>query len=695
MRTGADAADIQSALARIQGARVLGTDGEVPYFIRGQLGRASQKQGLLSSSVEVDVREALATVAPVFRLNENDLVLKRATVDAQGHRHLRFQQMKNGLQVVGGELVLHVDAANNVYAANGSARDGSKVSAEAKVAPEAALMAAVEGSTARDASASDARLVYLRAEGSPEPRLAYEVRVKGERDGMPADDLVYVDAQRGGLLLVNPRIHSALNRQVYRTTVGMCLPGILMRSEGQDRIRDPHTDTNYDRLGVAYNCYQALFGRDSYDNAGATLVSSVHHGSNYVNAYWDGTQMVFGDGDGVTSIELGKDLDVVVHELTHAVTEYESNLIYSGESGGLNESMSDIFAGVCKSWFRGWSTTADVFMIGEDTWTPGNPYDALRYMHDPARDGVSLDYFPDYFPGVDVHYSSGISNLVFSLLSKGGTHPRGKTSNAVPAIGLEKAGRIFYKANTDFFTASTTFEQAKTYTVQAAEALYGAGSAESAAVTEAWKAVGVPPPPPVVTALTNGVAVKGISGRRLYYSLEVPAGRSSLAFEISGGMDDTDLYVRYGAVPDYSTYDCRPSSDGNMGTCTFTNPRAGTWYVMLNANSSVTLKGFYTSAPVTETASGSVARLENVSFGPYSVLAGTPFTVTMTGTGNPDLYARFGSAPTTSMFDCRPNASDASETCSLTVPSGRSTAYVMVHGASAGMYNLTISYTQP
>ncbi|WP_395820326.1 M4 family metallopeptidase [Archangium minus] len=703
-----DDADIQSALARIQGARVLGTDGEVPYFIRGQLGRALRKQGQLRSAAEVDVREALALVAPVFRLNENDLVLRRATVDAQGHRHLRFQQLKNGLQVVGGELVLHVDAANNVYAANGSARDGSKVSAEAKVAPEAAQTVAVEGSTARGASASDAKLVYLRSESGSEPRLAYEVRVKGTREGMAADDLVYVDAQRGGILLVNPLIHSALNRKVYSANNGSSTPGTLKRSEGQAPIGDAHVDMNYDMLGATYNCYQTLFGRDSYDNAGATLISTVHYGSNYVNAYWDGTQMVYGDGDGVDSIELGKDLDVTVHELTHAVTDSESNLIYSGESGGLNESMSDIFAGVCESWTRNWAVDADVFMVGEDIWTPGTANDALRYMDDPAKDGVSLDFYADY-AGQDVHYSSGISNLVFSLLSKGGTHPRGKSSNTVPAIGPEKAGHIFYKANTDLFTASTTFEQAKTYTVQAAEALYGAGSAEAVAVNEAWKAVGVPPPPPVVTALTNDVAVSGLSGssgNKKYYSLEVPAGQSSLVFDISGGTGDADLYVRYGSVPSSSTYDCRPYKGGNLESCSFTNPQAGTWYVMLNAYSAysgVTLKGTYgggsggggTGSPVTQTASGSVARRQNVNFGPFSVLAGTTFTVTMTGTGNPDLYARFGSAPTTSKFDCRSNASGASETCSLTVPSGQSAAYVMVRGASAGTYNLTISYTQP
>ena len=117
------------------------------------------------------------------------------------------------------------------------------------------------------------------------------------------------------------------------------------------------------------------------------------------------------------------------------------------------------------------------------------PNDALRYMYDPAKDGASLDYWTSSAGSVDVHYSSGIANLAFTLLSKGGTHPRGKSTTVVPAIGVQKAGAIFYKANTDYMTASTNYAQAKTYTEQAATALYGAGSAELAAVTATWTAV--------------------------------------------------------------------------------------------------------------------------------------------------------------------------------------------------------------
>ncbi len=702
-------ADVQAALAQFPEARVVGSDELGPYFIEGNFGKAPRVSQLARNEAGAEVRTVLGRVAPVFRVNDSDLVFRKASVDAQGMRHLRFQQTRLGRPVVGGELVMHQNDAGVIVAVNGSARGSKAASDVATVAAEAAVQAALDGAAISRATVEGpATLVYLRPEGSQELRLAYQVPLKGERQGAPAYDFVYVDAERGDIQAVHPQYHSAINRRVYSANNGTTTPGTLKRSEGQAATGDAHVDTNYDQLGVTYNCYQTLFGRDSYDNAGATLTSTVHYSSNYVNAYWDGTQMVYGDGNGTDSIELGKDLDVTVHELTHAVTDTESDLIYSGESGGLNESMSDIFAGVCESWQRGWAVDADVFKIGEDIWTPATAGDALRYMDDPFKDGDSLDFYGDYSSGVDVHYSSGISNLVFALLSKGGVHPRGKTTNLVAAIGPEKAGRIFYKANTDLFTASTTFEQAKTYTVQAAQAL-GYDAATVQAVTDAWVAVGVPPPPPVTSPLTNNVALTGLagsSGSKKYYTLEVPAGQPTLSFEISGGTGDADLYVRHGAVPSSSTYDCRPYKSGNAELCTFNNPQAGTWYVMVHAYSTysaVTLKGSYggdtggggTGTPVTTTVSGSVGKNKVVNHGPYTVLAGTTFNVTMTGSGNPDLYVRFGAQATTASYNCRSINSGATESCSVTVPAGQSSAYIMVRGTTSATYNMTVSYTRP
>jgi vibriolysin len=513
-------------------------------------------------------------------------------------------------------------------------------------------------------------------------------------------DLVYVDARGGDVVARAPKIHSALNRKVYSANNGTSTPGTLKRSEGQAAIGDSHVDMNYDMLGYTYNCYKTLFNRDSLNNAGATLISTVHYSTNYVNAYWDGTQMVYGDGDGVNSIELGKDADVTVHELTHAVTENESNLTYSGQSGGLNEAMSDTFSAICESQASGtWSTAAAIWMIGEDVWTPGTANDALRYMDDPAKDGVSKDWAPNVTSSTDVHYSSGVPNLAFALLSKGGVHPRGRSTINVPAIGVEKAARIWYKANTDIYTASTTFANAKTWTIQAAADL-GYDQATQDAVKAAWEAVGVgaTTPPPTTVVLTNNTPVTNISdatGNSRYYTLAVPSGATSLKFTISGGTGDADLYVRFGAAPDSATYDCRPYVGGNAETCTITNIQAGTYYVMLNAYaaySGVTLTGAYTTGTPTGNvltrgvpktglsgAAGSVSANYTLA-----VPANTAATISISGgTGDADLYVKFNSAPTQTVYDCRPYASGNAETCNLAAKTTAGTYYVNLRGYTA------------
>ncbi|QSQ28067.1 M4 family metallopeptidase [Pyxidicoccus parkwayensis] len=696
---------VKSALARFEGVQVLGVQDDVPSFIRGNFGRVPQVSAQRARDAGEDVRAVLRDLAPVFRLNDSDLVFRKQSVDEQGHRHLRFRQLHQGLPVIGGELVLHVDPEGRVYAANSSARGGTAVSVEVKVAPEVAAKVAVSGSRAEQALVDGpAERVFLRPEGDEALHLAWQVRVKGERDGMPSDDLVYVDAKDGVLLAVHPRIHSGLNRRMYDARNTTTLPG----TELMPPYADPVVATNYSHLGTVYNCYNSLFGRDSINNAGAQLISTVHYSRNYVNAFWNGTQMVYGDGDGVNASNLANSLDVTAHELTHAVTEYESDLIYSGESGGLNESLSDIFGAVCEWYGDGQGPILPRYwIVGDDVWTPNIPNDGLRYMNNPTQDGDSLDYYPDYSSGVDVHYSSGISNLAFYLLSQGGTHPRGKTSTVVAGIGIEKAARIFYKANVDILLPSSNFEAAKLATEQTAFQLgYDAATIQS--VTNAWLAVGVgiavPPPGPL--PLQNDVPVKGLespTGETKHYFFDVPAAGAcgqpmvgNLTFSISGGTGDADLYVKSGSPPTTSSYDCRPYLSGNNETCTFNNPPPGSrWYVMLRPYApyfGVELKVTYTR---TDTRSGSVAVGQEVQYGPYCALTGTKLKVLMTGAGDPDLYVRWSAPPNVNAYDCRPYVSGAAETCELTYPPVVSQAYLMVRGFTAGTYALTITQTPP
>ncbi|MGR3764051.1 M4 family metallopeptidase [Rossellomorea sp. NS-SX7] len=238
--------------------------------------------------------------------------------------------------------------------------------------------------------------------------------------------------------------------------------------------------------GQTYDFYKENYNRNSYDNNGAELVSSVHYSSGYNNAFWNGSQMVYGDGDGTTFAPLSGGIDVVAHELTHAVTNFTSDLVYQNESGALNEAISDIF-GTLVEFEKG--SNPD-FEIGEDIYTPGTSGDALRSMSDPSKYGDPDHYSVRYTGTQDnggVHINSGIINKQAYLLSEGGTF-YGVT---VPGIGREKLGDIYYRMNTVYLTSSSTFSQARAAAVQAAADLYGSGSAEVNAVNLSFDAVGI------------------------------------------------------------------------------------------------------------------------------------------------------------------------------------------------------------
>ena len=239
--------------------------------------------------------------------------------------------------------------------------------------------------------------------------------------------------------------------------------------------------------GVVYDYYKKTFNRNSYDNNGAVLTSTVHYDQNYDNAFWDGTEMVYGDGDGTMFTALSGGIDVIGHELTHAVTERTSNLMYQDEPGALNEAISDIFGTLIEFSYKGSKGNYD---IGEDVYTPNTPGDALRSMSDPTKYG-DPDNYADRYTGTDdnggVHTNSGIINKAAYLLAEGGT----SYGVTVPGIGRDKLGKIYYRANTTYFTESTTFSQARAALVQAAADLYGTDSPEVNAVALAYDAVGV------------------------------------------------------------------------------------------------------------------------------------------------------------------------------------------------------------
>ncbi|MEE6450559.1 M4 family metallopeptidase [Gottfriedia acidiceleris] len=238
--------------------------------------------------------------------------------------------------------------------------------------------------------------------------------------------------------------------------------------------------------GLTFDYYKNVFNRNSYDNKGGALKSSVHYGRNYNNAFWNGTQMVYGDGDGTTFIPLSGGIDVVAHELTHAVTETSSNLTYQNESGALNEAISDIFGTLIEFY----NNKNPDYEIGEDIYTPKIAGDALRSMSNPTKYGDPDNYANRYTGTSDnggVHTNSGIINKAAYLIAQGGT-AYGVT---VTGIGNDKLAQIFYRANTVYLTASSTFSQARAALVKAASDLFGTSSSEVTTVNKAFDAVGV------------------------------------------------------------------------------------------------------------------------------------------------------------------------------------------------------------
>jgi len=704
--------DIAEALAALPEAKVIAfTDDGVPTFIVGELAQVGAMP-TDAISAEAALRPALGPVVAPFRLEPEELAFQRMGVDESGGRHFRYRQTYGGMDVVGADLIVHLDEKGAISGINGTARGDVPDGLGASPISVSAAASRIAGDPRwAGMIATATRTVYVMTEDGARYQ-AYESVVEGSRGQDPVRDKVFVDVDSGAIVAVHPQIHHARNRRVYSANNGTSTPGTLKRSEGQAATSDVDVNAAYDNTGDSYDAYKSLFNRDSYNNAGGTLSSTVHYSNNYCNAYWDGSQMVYGDGSASQGCgPLARSLDVTAHELTHGVTQNESNLNYSGESGGMNEAMSDIFAAAVEAWVNGGRNgtlvhNSDTWLVGEDVISP-----ALRFMCDPAADGASKDIWTSGVGNVDVHYSSGVGNLAFCLLTKGGTHPRGRTSVQVPGIGMDKAIRIMYRAQTDYLTSTSKFINVRTAMEQATTAL-GYDTATKDAVGCAWAAVAVgtapancggttppPPPPPgndgVLVSGTPVANIGDVSGGQKFWKIDVPAAQQTLTITIAGGTGDADLYVQFGTKPTTTSYACRPYKNGNAETCTFSPPQAGTYWVMLHAYaaySGVTLTGTYSASG----GGGGDPYLQNgvavtnisgatgsAQYWRIQAPASRTVTVRITGSnGDPDLYTRFGSRPTTSTYSCRPYLNGANETCTISSATAGD-HYVMVRGYTA------------
>ncbi|KQX68875.1 protealysin inhibitor emfourin [Angustibacter sp. Root456] len=271
------------------------------------------------------------------------------------------------------------------------------------------------------------------------------------------------------------------------------LPGDVVRREGGSLTGDPTADEAYDGLGATWSLYFEVFGRDSLDGHGLPLDASVHYGEQYDNAFWDGTRMVFGDGDGVTFTRFTAAVDVVGHELTHGVTQLTAGLVYREQSGALNESVSDVFGSLVKQRALGQDAASADWLIGAGLFTdqvkgvalrsmkaPGTAYDDPTLGKDPQPATMS-GYVTTTSDNGGVHINSGIPNHAFYL-----------AAIAIGGNAWEGAGQVWYDVLTGGTLApDVDFAGFAAATIAAAGARFGEGSSQQAAVREAWAQVEV------------------------------------------------------------------------------------------------------------------------------------------------------------------------------------------------------------
>jgi Zn-dependent metalloprotease len=303
-----------------------------------------------------------------------------------------------------------------------------------------------------------------------------------------------ISGKRQRTLIAPPADAPAAGKQrsVYDAKHQRALPGKLVMSEASERGSDVEVNEAFDGSGTVFDFYHSVYDRVSIDGKGMPIDASVHYGRRFDNAMWNGEQMVYGDGDGTLFNRFTASLDVIGHELTHGITQFTANLGYSGQTGALNEHVSDAFGIMIKQWALGQTAAQSDWLIGAGLLAPGVKGKGIRSMSAPGtayndprlgRDpqpSHMRDYVRTSADGGGVHINSGIPNHAFYL--------------AAIEIGGETwpvLGRVWYETLTKHLTANAQFRDFAQATVTVAGKLFGVGGKVQRAIASAWSAVGL------------------------------------------------------------------------------------------------------------------------------------------------------------------------------------------------------------
>jgi Zn-dependent metalloprotease len=480
--------------------QVLKSEKGAVHNVVGNLGKVT------GATAEERALNALEKVKADFGFDKaaGSFAAKESHLDENGAAHTKLNNVINGIEVFGQQMIVH-EKNGNVAGVTGSYQKLAPTASAAKINTTSAIDSALKatGATGEFTEAPHASLVYYPV--GDKAVLSYKVSFSALGD-TPSRADVFVNAIDGSIVKVIDKIEHVTgtgtgvlgDTKSINTTLrsgAYYLEDTTKPMTGMIRTRDMRNRTSliYDMTdtdnvwntttqragvdahyfaGVVYDWYKNNVGRNSIDNNGMSLESLVHYSKNYNNAFWNGTYMVYGDGDGVQFRAFSGALDVIAHELTHGVTEKTSGLVYQDQSGALNESWSDAMGAVIEG--RDW-------LMGEDLCIPGGGYTAFRSMQDPTIYGDPANmsqYVVTTSDNGGVHTNSGIPNKAFY--------------NFATAIGSRTiAGKVWYTADRDYMTSTTNFSGARAATLQAVAALYGTTSSYYTALQSAWSNVGV------------------------------------------------------------------------------------------------------------------------------------------------------------------------------------------------------------
>jgi thermolysin len=516
---------------------------DIPVSVRGILAQNVDLNKKAEVDKFIELSSELFKIAPA---NDKFEVIKLKK-DEIGMTHLKLQHLYKNIPVWGSELILHSNASNEIIEVNGQFTPGLSIDVTPAISSQSALEIALK----------DLGEAEYRWQNMEQEELLREVYHDKNRTWKPVPELSIApengDFNKGSYILVwkmtiavdgakmgnyeyfidavNGRIVNKFNSMPHATGTGISnyngtvsfntnlsgstyqmydtqrsiktytanqsenYPGTLLTdSDNYWNQNNAAVDVHWG-IAKVYDFYLNVFQRNSFDNSGAEIRSSVQAlaGGTINNASWTGSQMAFGDGDGTTFSNVTS-LDVAAHEFTHAVTQNECGLIYQYESGALSESISDILGTTIEFY----STPGKAnWYIGEECYTPGVPGDALRYMNNPNAGSQPDTYFGTYWYSGEldnggVHTNSGVVNYAFYLLTIGGSgNDDFGDAFSVTGIGIEKSRAIAYRALTTYFSSNTDLLGARNGFLSAASDLYGSSGAEYKSVSDAFGAVGL------------------------------------------------------------------------------------------------------------------------------------------------------------------------------------------------------------